>query len=166
MKWFLRALFNLFYRVEVEIDEKSKDQQGVIICNHQSFLDGLLLGLYLPQKPLFVIDHNIAKRWYLKPFLRFVPHMTVDPFHPMAMKSILQKAKQGQSIAIFPEGRITLTGSFMKFYEGAAFIAHKTNRPLIPVFIDGAEKTHFSRLKGIVKQRLFAPIRILSLIHI
>lgn len=161
MKWFLRTLFNLFYRVEVEIDEKSKDQQGVIICNHQSFLDGLLLGLYLPQKPLFVIDHNIAKRWYLKPLLRFVPHMTVDPFHPMAMKSILQKAKQGQSIAIFPEGRITLTGSFMKFYEGAAFIAHKTNRPLIPVFIDGAEKTHFSRLKGIVKQRLFAPIRII-----
>lgn len=160
MKWFLRTLLNLFYRIEVEIDEKSQDQQGIIVCNHQSFLDGLLLGLYLPQKPLFVIDRQIAARWYFKFFLRFVPHVTVDPFHPMAMKTILQKAQTGQSIVIFPEGRITLTGSFMKFYEGAAFIAHKANRPLIPVFIEGAEQTHFSRLKGIKKQRLFSKIRI------
>lgn len=160
MKWFLRLLLNLFYKIDVEIDEKSRDQQGIIVCNHQSFLDGVLLGIYLPQKPLFVIDKQIAARWYFKCFLRFVPHVTVDPFHPMAMKTILQKAQTGQSIVIFPEGRITLTGSFMKFYEGAAFIAYKTDRPLIPVFIEGAEQTHFSRLKGIKKQRLFSPIRI------
>lgn len=161
MKWFLRTLLNFFYKIEVEIDAKSRDQQGIIVCNHQSFLDGVLLGLYLPQQPLFVIDRQIAARWYFKFFLRFVPHVTVDPLHPMAMKTILQKAQTGQSIVIFPEGRITLTGSFMKFYEGAAFIAHKTNRPLIPVFIEGADQTHFSRLKGIVKQRLFSSIRII-----
>lgn len=160
MKWFLRTLLNLFYKIEIEIDKKSQDQQGIIVCNHQSFLDGLLLGLYLPQKPLFVIDRQIAARWYFKIFLRFVPHVTVDPFHPMAMKTILQKAQSGQSIVIFPEGRITLTGSFMKFYEGAAFVAHKAKQPLIPVFIEGAEQTHFSRLKGIKKQRLFSNIRI------
>lgn len=160
MKWFLRTLLNCFYKIEVDIHPKSKNQDGIIICNHQSFLDGLLLGLYLPQNPLFVIDRMIAERWYFKPFLRFIPHVTVDPMHPMAMKTILQKAKTGQSIVIFPEGRITLTGSFMKFYEGAAFIAHKTGQPLIPVFIEGADRTHFSRLKGIVKQRLFSPIRI------
>ncbi len=160
MKWFLRRLLNLFYKIDVEIDPQSRDQQGIIVCNHQSFLDGLLLGLYLPQKPLFVIDRQIAAKWYFKFFLRFVPHVTVDPFHPMAMKTILQKAQNGESIVIFPEGRITLTGSFMKFYEGAAFIAYKAKRPLIPVFIEGAEQTHFSRLKGIKKQRLFSPIRI------
>ena len=160
MRWFLRVLLNLFYTIEVEINEESRHQQGIIVCNHQSFLDGLLLGLYLPQKPLFVINKEIAARWYFKTFLRFVPHVTVDPFHPMAMKTILQHAKTGESIAIFPEGRITLTGSFMKFYEGAAFIANKTDRPLIPVFIEGADRTHFSRLKGIVKQRLFSKIRI------
>lgn len=160
MKWLLRTLLNLFYKIEVDIDEKSRHEQGIIVCNHQSFLDGVLLGLYLPQKPLFVIDKQIAARWYFKLFLRFVPHVTVDPFHPMAMKTILQKAQTGQSIVIFPEGRITLTGSFMKFYEGAAFIAYKTGRPLIPVFIEGAEQTHFSRLKGIKKQRIFSPIKI------
>lgn len=160
MKWFLRTLLNYFYPITVEINPDSQNQDGIIICNHQSFLDGLLLGLYLPQNPLFVIDRMIAERWYFKLFLRFIPHVTVDPMHPMAMKTILQKAKTGQSIVIFPEGRITLTGSFMKFYEGAAFIAHKTGQPLIPVFIKGADRTHFSRLKGIVKQRLFSPIRI------
>lgn len=160
MKWFLRTLLNFFYKISVEIDPSSQREQGIIICNHQSFLDGVLLGLYLPQNPLFVIDRAISERWYFKFFLRFIPHVTVDSLHPMAMKTILQKAKTGQSIVIFPEGRITLTGSFMKFYEGAAFIAAKTERPLIPVFIEGADSTHFSRLKGIVKQRLFSPIRI------
>lgn len=160
MKWLMRKLLNVFYRVEVQLDPVSRELEGVIICNHQSFLDGLLLGLYLPQKPLFAIDKKIAERWYFKILLYFVPHVAIDTLHPMAMKTLLSKAQKGRSIVIFPEGRITLTGSFMKVYEGAAFIAHKTNRPLLPVFIEGADKTYFSRLKGMVKQRVFAPIRI------
>ncbi len=160
MKWFLRRLLKLLYKIDVEISKESLNAEGIIICNHQSFLDGLLLGLFLPQNPIFVIDRAIADRWYFKFFLRFVSHVTVDPLHPMAMKTLLEKAKSDQSIVIFPEGRITLTGSFMKFYEGAAFIAHKTGKPLIPVIIEGAEQTHLSRLKGVVKQRLFTPIRI------
>lgn len=160
MRRFLHLLFKLLYRVELNIDPQSKKVEGVIICNHQSFLDGILLGLYLPQRPLFVIDRRIAARWYFRPLLRFVPHLTVDPRHPMAIKHLLQHVEKGKSVVIFPEGRITLTGSFMKFYEGAAFIAQKSGKPLIPVYLNGAEMSYFSRLKGMIKQRAFPKITI------
>lgn len=160
MKIILKFLLNLFFNVQTKIDLNAVSTHGVIVCNHQSFLDGVLLGIYLPQRPVFVVNTDIANRWYFKPFLKMIEHVTVDPLHPMAIKMLAKEVAKGRTIVIFPEGRITLTGSFMKIYEGAAFIANKAGVPLIPVFLEGAEYTYFSRLKGLVKQRFFTPIKI------
>ena len=160
MKIILKFLLNLFFNVETKIDAKAASTHGVIVCNHQSFLDGVLLGAFLPQRPVFVVNTDIANRWYFKPFLKLIDHVTVDPLHPMAVKMLTKEVMKGRTIVIFPEGRITLTGSFMKVYEGAAFIAQKAGVPLMPVFLEGAEYTYFSRLRGLVKQRLFTPIKI------
>ncbi len=156
----LRTILKFFYTIECSFSEEATKSNGIIVCNHQSFLDGLLLGLFLPQAPLFVIDRKIAERWYFKLPLRFIDHVTIDSDHPMSIKYLVEIAKSGRSIVVFPEGRITITGSFMKFYEGSAFVAYRAGVPLIPVYLDGAEFTYFSRLKGVVKRRLFTPIRI------
>lgn len=158
MKALLRTIFRFFFQVELHISEKATAMDGIIVCNHQSFLDGILLGIFLPQSPLFVIDKTIAKRWYFRLPLKWIDHVTVDSTHPMSIKYLIEKAKEGRSIAIFPEGRITLTGSFMKFYEGAAFIAYRTQMPLIPVYLQGAEFSLFSRLQGLVKRKVFTRI--------
>lgn len=160
MRTIFKVLLKFFFNVETKLDAKAAKTHGVIVCNHQSFLDGILLGAFLPQKPVFVVNTDIANRWYFKPFLKLIDHVTVDPLHPMAIKMLTKEVIKGRTIVIFPEGRITLTGSFMKIYEGAAFVAHKAKVPLIPVILDGAEYTYLSRLKGLVKQRLFTPITI------
>lgn len=160
MRTILRVIFKLFFNIQTKLDPQACQTHGVVVCNHQSFLDGILLGVFLPQRPLFVINTDIANRWYFKPFLKFIDHVTVDPLHPMSVKLLTKVVASGRTIVIFPEGRITLTGSLMKIYEGAAFVASKAKVPLIPVMLEGAEYSYFSRLKGLVKQRLFTPITI------
>ena len=73
---------------------------------------------------------------------------------------MIRAVEAGSACVIFPEGRITTTGALMKVYEGPAVIAERTGAALVPVRIEGAEYSPFSRLGGKVRQRWFPKIRI------
>jgi acyl-[acyl-carrier-protein]-phospholipid O-acyltransferase/long-chain-fatty-acid--[acyl-carrier-protein] ligase len=158
----MRFVLRLLYRVEVEGLEHAREAmpRAVIAANHASFLDGLLLGAFLPGDPIFAVDTLIAKQWWAKPFLAFVNAMPVDPTNPLSIRAMIRAVEAGSACIIFPEGRITTTGSLMKIYEGPAVIAERTKAPLLPIRIDGVEFTAFSRLAGKVRRRLLPKIRI------
>jgi acyl-[acyl-carrier-protein]-phospholipid O-acyltransferase/long-chain-fatty-acid--[acyl-carrier-protein] ligase len=87
--------------------------------------------------------------------------MALDPLKPMAMRSIINAVRDGETLVIFPEGRITVTGSLMKVYDGVALIADKADAMVVPVRIDGPEVTIFSRLKSSqVRRRWFPKITV------
>ena len=159
-KALVRSLLVLFYRVDVHGAENMPQpgERAVVVVNHVSFLDGLLLAAFLPGKPTFAVATHIARAWWVKPFLGMFDAFPVDPTNPMAAKAMVKAVREGRTLVIFPEGRITVTGALMKVFDGPGMVADKAEAPIIPVRIAGAQFTRFSRLKGKVRLRAFPKI--------
>jgi len=157
----LRGLARLLFRVEVTARQADFNHPRLlVVANHESFLDGLLLGLFLPIDPVFVVHTGIANNFFFRLLLSQVDYLAVDPTSPMAMKKVIRLIESGRPVVIFPEGRITLTGSLMKVYDGPAFVAAKTGATVVPVRLDGASRSYFSRLSGRHPRALLPKIRL------
>jgi acyl-[acyl-carrier-protein]-phospholipid O-acyltransferase/long-chain-fatty-acid--[acyl-carrier-protein] ligase len=154
-------LARLLFRVRVEGElTVAPGERLLLVANHESFLDGPLLGLFLPIEPVFVVNTEIAQRPFFNWFLALSEYLTVAPANPMAMKKVLRLVESGRPVMIFPEGRITLTGALMKIYDGPAFIAAKTGARIVPVRLEGTARSYFSRMAGNYPRRWFPRIRL------
>lgn len=143
----LRNVCKVIFRVKVHgLEHVPQENRLLIIANHESFLDGLLLGLFLPKRATFVVHTGVLKNRIFRQFLRLTPYLAVDPTSPLAMKQVIRRLDLGENVVIFPEGRITLTGSLMKVYDGPGFVAAKTGARILPVRVEGAAQSYFGRL--------------------
>ncbi|MCM8735712.1 acyl-[ACP]--phospholipid O-acyltransferase [Azospirillum sp. A1-3] len=161
MRVFFRGLFRLAFRVEVRGAEHlaGLDGAAVVTPNHQSFLDGALLAAFLPGMR-FAVDTHIAKLPLVKPFLAIADHVTIDPTNPLGTRILARTLADGDKVCIFPEGRITVTGSLMKINGGPGMLADKARCPVVPVCIEGAQRSVLSRMKGRLRLGLFPRITI------
>ncbi len=156
----LRAILKLAFRVEVRGMENyaAAGKRVVIMPNHVSFLDPPLLTAFLPDQPNFAINTIIAQQWYVRIVLGMFKVFKMDPTNPMSAKSLIEFLQKDNKVVIFPEGRITVTGSLMKVFDGPGMIAEKAEAMILPVHIEGAQYSKVSRLKGRVRQRWFPKI--------
>lgn len=157
LAWLIRILFRL------KIDHRDRlvfDGPTVIMPNHVSFLDALLLYLMLPSSVWFVVNTEIASRPLVALALRFCNHVKIDNRNPYSLRTIISVVREGNPVVLFPEGRISNTGGLMKMYTGAALIAWKTNAKVFPIILRGPEYSLFSRIKDKVKPRWLPKIRI------
>ena len=162
LKKLIRWLLRLLYKVEItglENFTKAGDRV-LIVANHVSFLDPPLLWAFLPEHITFAINTHIADKSWIKPFLTFCNVFEMDPTQPLSLKNLIHHLKLNNKAVIFPEGRITATGSLMKIYDGTGMVADKSHSTILPIRIEGAKYTHFSRIHNPVKIRLFPKIRI------
>jgi len=158
-KVLLKLLFKLLFRVRVEGDPRPlHDARVLVVANHESFLDGMLLALFLPVQTTFVVHTQVLRSALFRWMLKHIRHLAVDPTSPLAIRTALRAVEAGDRVVIFPEGRITDTGSLMKVYDGGAFVAAKSGATVVPVRIHGAGRSFFSRLSGIYPRRLLPRI--------
>jgi acyl-[acyl-carrier-protein]-phospholipid O-acyltransferase/long-chain-fatty-acid--[acyl-carrier-protein] ligase len=159
----LSIILRAFYRLEVTGQENiaKAGPNAIIALNHVSFLDAAVALSVLDKDPVFAINHTIAQRWWVKPFLKLTRAMPLDPARPLATRQLINAVRSGESLIIFPEGRLTVTGSLMKVYDGAGLIAEKSGAMVVPVRLEGLESTIFSRLtREQVRRRWFPKVRV------
>lgn len=157
---FLRRLLLFLFRVEVSGIEnyRKSGERTLIVANHASYLDPVLITIFLRDNLMFAIDTDQSIKWWVKPVLNLVKTFPISPRQPMALKAMINSLQKGHKIVIFPEGRITTTGSLMKVYEGPAMIAEKAGANILPIRISGTEFSIFSKMKDILKLKLFPKI--------
>ncbi|OGT79044.1 MAG: hypothetical protein A3J35_04080, partial [Gammaproteobacteria bacterium RIFCSPLOWO2_02_FULL_52_10] len=102
----------------------------------------------LPETPIFAINTRVAEKKQFRFFLRFVDLFVMDTTSPLSVKSMVRMLRQNNKAVIFPEGRITVTGTLMKIYEGPGLVADKAGAMVLPIVIDGADLSPFSYMKG------------------
>jgi acyl-[acyl-carrier-protein]-phospholipid O-acyltransferase/long-chain-fatty-acid--[acyl-carrier-protein] ligase len=150
LRWLVRELVRWLFRVRVRGLEHyhAAGNRVLIIANHASLLDGFLLYLFLPEPPTFAINTLIAQRKLFQPLLAFVRLFPVDPLKPLSMKGLVHYLSADRKAVIFPEGRMSTTGTLMKIYEGPGMVADKAQASLLPIGIEGSQYSSTSNLRG------------------
>ncbi|MGR9037648.1 MAG: 1-acyl-sn-glycerol-3-phosphate acyltransferase, partial [Gammaproteobacteria bacterium] len=135
LKRLLGWLLTFLYRIEIKGFDNyyAAGKRVLIVANHTSFLDPLLLWVFLPEDINFAIYTQISRRWWLRPFLGLSRVFPMDPTHPISLKNLVHHLQKDIKTVIFPEGRITVTGSMMKIYDGTGMVADKAKSSILPI---------------------------------
>ncbi len=153
---FAAACFlRVFYRVKTANDFEVPQTGGaLLVANHVSFIDALLLATATERRVRFLAFKGIYDKWYVKPIAAAAGAIPVlpksDPAHIEHALSLATEAIQrGEVVAIFAEGGITRTGELMPFKRGLERIMAKTEgAPIVPVYLDGLWGSVFSFAGG------------------
>ncbi len=152
----LQALMKILFKIEVKGIENfhKAGDKVLIIANHTSFLDAALIFAFIPERLNYAIYTQYIYKWWIRIIASGINLFSVDPTNPMATKKLIELIRKGKKCVIFPEGRITVTGSLMKVFDGPGMIADRSQASVLPIRIDGAQYSLFSRLKGKVRRQL------------
>ena len=144
---FLRLLLRLFFRFRA-CNEAVLQTPGpvLLLANHLTWIDWLFLGVCLEKDWRFVTSSTTAQ---LTPLHRFIMvnrrTFPVDPLSPYSARRMAEYLQSGGRLVLFPEGRMSITGTLMKIFDGTGFLLHKTNARVITAYLRGAHRVICSR---------------------
>ncbi|MDK9718781.1 MAG: acyl-[ACP]--phospholipid O-acyltransferase, partial [Trichlorobacter sp.] len=144
------GVMNLLYRIRIDgKDNVPLEGPALLVANHVSWIDALLLVATQTRRIRFVMDRSIYQTPTLNWLFRLMGVIPVSAKDGIAgfkefMRSTRQVLKEGYLVCIFAEGEITRHGSLNAFRPGFAKIAQAANVPIIPTYIGGAWGNIFS----------------------
>lgn len=156
----LQTILRFMFRTKVTgfKNFKKAGSKVLIIANHTSLWDGVIMAAFMPERITFAITSAWTGKWFMPIIRLLVDFYPLDPSNPLSIRNLIEEIKKGRKVMIFPEGRITLTGKLMQVYDGAAMIAAKANAKLLPVRISGAQYSKLSYVQDKFYTRLFPKI--------
>ncbi|HUL55604.1 MAG TPA: 1-acyl-sn-glycerol-3-phosphate acyltransferase, partial [Usitatibacter sp.] len=162
MRFICWLLIHSIYRLEKKgLENIPEEGAAVLICNHVSFVDPLVILAASPRPIRFVMDHNIFRT----PVVSFVfrtgkaipiaPAKEDEALLNAAYDKVAEALAAGELVAIFPEGRITDTGELYPFRTGVKRIVDRTPVPVVPMALKGLWGSFFSRRDGSAMSKPF-----------
>ena len=168
MRFIVWILINTLYRIEVKgLDKIPEEGPCLIVCNHVSFVDALILGGSIRRPVRFVMYHKIFRMPGLGFIFRTAKAIPIAPAKEnaalmnKAFDDIAAELAAGNVVGIFPEGGITYDGQITPFRSGVEKVLQRTPVPVVPVALRGLWGSIFSRRDGFLR-RMRLPRRIWS----
>jgi hypothetical protein len=172
MRFIVWMLIHSVYRLRKAGLENVPDEgSALIVCNHVSFVDALVIAAACRRPIRFVMDHRIFRLPVLSFVFRTSRAIPIAPAREdpammeRAFAEVAQALRDGDLVAIFPEGRITDTGELYPFRPGIRRILDATPVPVVPMALKGLWGSFFSRKDGAAMSKpwRFVPFRRIGL---
>lgn len=141
IKMITAVLLALFYDFTVKFIEDIPKGPCIFVANHKSILDPIALIDALDRRVFFLASKDLYKIPILNLMLNALETIPIkkNTADVNALRSALKLLKNGYSIAVFPEGGISLDKSVKKIYKGAMYLSYKSGFPIVPVGISGTD---------------------------
>ena len=160
LRWLTDLLIHAFYRLDTRgLAHVPANGPAVLVCNHVSFVDSLVIMAAIRQPIRFVIDHRIYETPIANALFRHsrtIPIATAkeSPVQKeAAFAEVASALRNGELIGLFPEGGITRDGEIDRFRYGVGRIVGETPVPVIPMALRGLWGSFFSRRYGAAMSR-------------
>jgi 1-acyl-sn-glycerol-3-phosphate acyltransferase len=173
MRFIAWLLIHTVHRVRgVDTDRIPEEGAAVLVCNHVSYVDAIVIMAASPRPIRFVMDHRIFKIPVLSWIFKTAKAIPIAPAKedPWLMEKayvdIAQALHEGELVCIFPEGKLTRTGEIDEFKGGISKIVARSPVPVIPMALRGLWGSMLTRGEGNPFGRSFkrGPLSELSLV--
>mgnify|MGYP005989722839 CR=1 FL=1 len=138
------------YKLQVLGFENLPANDGLLLLgNHISWIDGLIVQMACPRKVRFVMLRSIYNRWYLKPIVKFFGAIPISEGNSTESLALVNQAlKDGEVVCLFPEGAISRTGALGVFRTGYERVVDDVNGVIVPFYLHGLWGSRLSRAKS------------------
>lgn len=141
----MRLVGPLFYRVKVKGRELVPTGGALVLCNHLSYVDAVVLQIASPRPLRFVAFAGFARSPTVRFLFRALGVIPVSPNKPLkGIRLAVEAMQRGELVCVFPEGSISRTGQLMIFRKGFETMARQARAPVVPAVIDGLWGSVFS----------------------
>jgi acyl-[acyl-carrier-protein]-phospholipid O-acyltransferase/long-chain-fatty-acid--[acyl-carrier-protein] ligase len=149
LRFFGLGFARLFYHVTTVGLERLPEGGFLLLPNHITWVDAIVLLLACPRPIRFIIDEGVYKKPFLHPVLRAVGCIPITARKAKdAMRDAVARIRAGEIVCLFPEGELSRSGSLLRIRRGYEIIARQAEAPVVPVWLDRLWGSIFSYKGG------------------
>ena len=137
LRFFGLPFARLLYRVTATGRDALPEGGFLLLPNHITWIDSIVLSLACPRPIRFIIDAGVYRNPILNPLLRAVSCIPITGRKAKdGMREAIARIRAGEIVCLFPEGELTRTGTLLRLRRGYEIIARQADAPVVPVWLD------------------------------